>query len=99
MIAGSVNTYASQETANSEDRNKKVAETMEENRTYGYLAVYTAEYEPDMGMEFAQYPSKEYTDTYRTDVLYYALSKDGKVYEPMNNNKAVMQQLITRLIR
>lgn len=90
MIAGPVNTYASQETANSEDRNKKVAETMEENSTAGYLAVYTAEYEPDMGMEFAQYPSKEYTDTYRTDVLYYALSKDGKVYEPMNNNKAVM---------
>lgn len=56
----------------------------------GYLAVYPARYEPDMGVEHAQFPSKEYTDTYRTAVLFYGLSKDGKVYEPLNHNKAVM---------
>ncbi len=56
----------------------------------GYLAVYPALYEPNMGAEFAQFPSKEYTDTYRTDVLFYGISKDGKVFEPLNNNKAVM---------
>lgn len=56
----------------------------------GYLLTFTALYEPDMGVEFAQFPSKEYTDTYRTDVLYYAISKDGKKYEPLNNKKAVM---------
>ena len=56
----------------------------------GYLAVYPALYEPDMGAEFAQFPSKEYTDTYRTDVLFYGISKDGKTFEALNNNKAVM---------
>ena len=56
----------------------------------GYLAVYPALYEPNMGVEFAQFPSKEYTDTYRTDVLFYAISKDGVTFEPLNNNKAVM---------
>ncbi|MCH5273421.1 MAG: family 43 glycosylhydrolase [Lachnospiraceae bacterium] len=54
------------------------------------LALYPALYEPDMGVEFAQFPSKEYTDTYRTDVLFYGLSTDGKTFEPLNNNKAVM---------
>lgn len=56
----------------------------------GYLAVYTALYEPDMGVEFAQFPSKEYTGTYRTDVLFYGISRDGRVFEPLNHNKAVM---------
>lgn len=56
----------------------------------GYLAVYPALYEPNMGAEFAQFPSKEYTDTYRTDVLFYGISKDGKAFEPLNNNKAVL---------
>lgn len=56
----------------------------------GYLAVYPALYEPDMGVEFAQFPSKEYTGTYRTDVLFYAISKDGVNFEPLNHNKAVM---------
>lgn len=60
------------------------------SETGGYLAVYPALYEPDMGVEFAQFPSKEYTDTYRTDVLFYAVSKDGVSFEPLNNNKAVM---------
>lgn len=56
----------------------------------GYLAVYPALYEPDMGPEFAQFPSKEYTDTYRTDVLFYAISKDGVHFEALNHNKAVL---------
>lgn len=56
----------------------------------GYLAIYPALYEPDMGVEYAQFPSKEYTDTYRTDVLYYAISKDGGDFQPLNNNKAVL---------
>lgn len=56
----------------------------------GYLAVYPALYEPDMGVEFAQFPSKEYTSTYRTDVLFYGISGDGKKFEPLNHNKAVM---------
>ena len=56
----------------------------------GYLAVYPALYEPNMGVEFAQFPSKEYTDTYRTDVLFYSISKDSTTFEPLNNNKAVM---------
>lgn len=63
---------------------------MQGEKPAGYLAVYTAKYEPNMGVEFAQYPSKEYTDTYRTDVLFYALSKDGKEYEALNHDKAVM---------
>lgn len=67
-----------------------VVELMSQGEPAGYLAVYTAEYEPNMGVEFAQYPSKEYTDTYRTDVLFYALSKDGKEYEALNHDKAVM---------
>lgn len=58
--------------------------------TGGYLAVYPARYEPDMGVEFAQFPSKEYTGTYRTDVLFYAISKDGVNFEALNHNKAVM---------
>ncbi len=56
----------------------------------GYLAIYPALYEPDMGIEYAQFPSKEYTNTYRTDVLYYAISKDGRDFQPLNNNKAVL---------
>lgn len=56
----------------------------------GCLAVYPARYEPDLGAEYAQFPSKEYTDTYRTGVLFYALSEDGKTFEALNGNKAVM---------
>ena len=55
----------------------------------GYLAVYVASYEYNMGVEYAQYPSGKYTDTCRTDVLYYGLSKDGVNFEGLNNNKAV----------
>ena len=36
---------------------------MSEGQTGGYLATYVARYEPDLGAEFAQYPSEEYTDT------------------------------------
>lgn len=63
---------------------------MKTERIGGYLAVYPVLYEPDMGVEHAQYPSKEYMDTYRTDVLYYAISRDGERFSALNNNKAVM---------
>lgn len=55
----------------------------------GYLAVYVASYENNMGMEYAQYPSGQYTDTCRTDVLYYAISDDGVNYRGLNNNKPI----------
>lgn len=55
----------------------------------GYLAVYVASYEYNMGVEFAQFPSGKYTDTCRTDVLYYGLSRDGVNFKGLNNNKAV----------
>ncbi len=60
-----------------------------QDRNGGYLAVFVAAYEPDMGVEFAQFPAKDYTDNYRTDVLHYALSKDGKRYEKLNHGKGV----------
>lgn len=47
------------------------------NRPAGFLATYIAAYEPNMGVEYAQFPSKEYTDTYRTNVLFYGISRDG----------------------
>ena len=65
------------------------AEGLKDDSVYGYLAVYPAKYEPDLGAEYAQFPSKQYMDTYRTDVLYYALSSDGKNFTALNNNKAV----------
>ncbi|MCI8308403.1 MAG: family 43 glycosylhydrolase [Lachnospiraceae bacterium] len=68
----------------------KEFDAMSEKQNGGYLATYVARYEPDLGAEFAQYPSKEYMDTYRTDVLYYGLSKDGKEYKALNNNKAIL---------
>lgn len=55
----------------------------------GYLAAYVAAYEYNMGVEHAQFPSGTYTDTCRTDVLYYGLSKDGVHFEGLNNDKAV----------
>lgn len=60
-----------------------------ELKTAGYLATFVAAYEPDMGVEFAQFPAKDYTDNYRTDVLHYALSKDGVEYRRLNNGKGV----------
>lgn len=56
----------------------------------GYLAIYSALYEPNLGAEYAQFPSKEYTDTYRTGMAFYALSSDGVNFEPLNNGKAVL---------
>lgn len=55
----------------------------------GYLAVFVAQYEYNMGVEHAQFPSKNYTDNRRTDVLYYALSRDGVKYESVNKDRAV----------
>ena len=60
----------------------------EEQHT-AYLAVYVASYEYNMGVEHAQFPSGTYTDTCRTDVLYYGISTDGVNFEGLNNNKAV----------
>lgn len=55
----------------------------------GYLAVFVAQYEYNMGVEHAQFPSGNYTDNRRTDVLYYALSRDGINYKGMNRDRAV----------
>ena len=60
-----------------------------EQKIAGYLATFVAAYEPDMGAEFAQFPAKDYTDNYRTDVLHYALSEDGVKYKRLNNGKGV----------
>lgn len=65
------------------------AQTRESEQTAGYLAVYVASHEYNMGVEHAQFPSGNYTDTCRTDVLYYGLSKDGVSFEGLNNDKAV----------
>lgn len=65
------------------------AQTREPEQTAGYLAVYVASHEYNMGVEHAQFPSGNYTDTCRTDVLYYGLSKDGVSFEGLNNDKAV----------
>lgn len=59
----------------------------------GYLATYIALYEPDMGMEFAEFPSGKYTDNTRTDVMYYGISHDGTSFEGLNNNKPVLYPL------
>jgi len=58
-----------------------------------YLATFIAKYEYNMGMEHAQFPSGQYTDNYRTDILYYAVSEDGENYTVLNNNKAVLYPL------
>lgn len=63
--------------------------THENEQPAGYLAVYVASHEHNMGVEYAQFPSGTYTDTCRTDVLYYGLSKDGKHFEGLNNDKPV----------
>lgn len=63
--------------------------TLENEQPAGYLAVYVASHEHNMGVEYAQFPSGTYTDTCRTDVLYYGLSKDGKHFEGLNNDKPV----------
>lgn len=63
--------------------------TPENESPAGYLAVYVASHEHNMGVEYAQFPSGTYTDTCRTDVLYYGLSKDGKNFEGLNNDKPI----------
>ncbi len=65
------------------------AHAQEPEQHAGYLAVYVASHEYNMGVEHAQFPSGNYTDTCRTDVLYYGLSKDGVSFEGLNNDKAV----------
>ncbi len=65
------------------------AHAQEPQQPAGFLAVYVASHEYNMGVEHAQFPSGNYTDTCRTDVLYYGLSKDGASFEGLNNDKAV----------
>ena len=63
----------------------------------GYLATYIALYEYNMGSEEALKPTNfdenketNYTNNERTDVMHYALSKDGKEYTALNHSKAVL---------
>ena len=73
-------------------------------KTAGYLASYVADYEYNMGPEFAEFPAHKYegftllgkedysrySDNARTDVMFYGISEDGKKYEALNSNKAVL---------
>lgn len=59
-------------------------------KTSGYLAAFVARYEYNIGAEFAEFPSEKYTDNARTNVLYFALSKNGESYTALNNNKAIL---------
>ncbi len=71
----------------------------------GYLASYVAKYEHNVGPEFAEFPAHiyediwkplpsqdygRYSDNVRTDVMFYAISDDGKEYEALNSDKAVL---------
>ncbi len=55
-----------------------------------YLATYSAEYEYNMGVEHAQFPSGNYTDNRRTNVLYYAISTDGESFTGLNNDRPIL---------
>lgn len=55
-----------------------------------YLATFVAEYEYNMEVEHAQFPSGNCTDNRRTDVLYYAVSLDGVTYTGLNNDRPVL---------
>ena len=68
---------------------KETAKAEHNEEKGGYLAVFVAQYEYNMGVEHAQFPSGNYTDNRRTDVLYYALSRDGINYKGMNHDRAV----------
>lgn len=67
----------------------KTARAESDDGKGGYLTVFVAQYEYNMGVEHAQFPSGNYTDNRRTDVLYYALSRDGINYKGMNRDRAV----------
>lgn len=68
---------------------KETAKAEHNEEKGGYLAVFVAQYEYNMGVEHAQFPSGNYTDNRRTDVLHYALSRDGINYKGMNHDRAV----------
>lgn len=55
-----------------------------------YLATYISIYEYNTGVEFAEFPSHDYTDNARTDVMFYAVSEDGESYEGINNDRPVL---------
>lgn len=59
-------------------------------KTAAYLATYISLYEYNTGVEFAEFPSHDYTDNARTDVMFYAVSEDGESYEGINNDKPVL---------
>lgn len=59
-------------------------------KTAAYLCTYISLYEYNTGVEFAEFPSHNYTDNARTDVMFYAVSEDGKVFKGLNNDRAVL---------
>lgn len=76
-------------TYNGESTEKEYSVTVIGKSDYK-LCTYIAYYEPNMGSEFAEYPSGHYVDNARTDVMYYAVSSDGTNYTGLNNNKPVL---------
>lgn len=68
---------------------KKNATAAEESPA-AYLATFVAEYEYNMGVEHAQFPSGNYTNNRRTDTLYYAISTDGMTFTGLNNDRPVL---------
>lgn len=76
-------------TYNGESTEKEYSVTVIGKSNYT-LCTYIAYYEPNMGSEFAEYPSGHYVDNARTDVMYYAVSEDGVNYTGLNNDKPVL---------
>lgn len=68
----------------------KAADNTDSEKIAGYLATYIAKYEYNMGLEHAQIPSNNYTNNFRTDVLYYGLSSDGVTFTGLNNDRPIL---------
>ena len=58
------------------------------------LATFVADYEYNMGVEYAEFPSNNYRNNARTNVMYYAISEDGIHFTALNKNKAVLSPTI-----
>lgn len=69
---------------------KKDTMAAEKEPPAAYLATFVAEYEYNMGVEHAQFPSGNYTNNRRTDTLYYAISTDGVTFTGLNNDRPVL---------
>lgn len=69
---------------------KKDTMAAEKEPPAAYLATFVAEYEYNMGVEHAQFPSGNYTNNRRTDTLYYAISTDGVTFTGLNNERPVL---------